>query len=55
MTVSIRRAQAVGREDALAHAVQQLDAVETWQDFNRVLAELRERKAQATATIRDLS
>lgn len=53
--VSMRRAQALGREDVLAHVVKALEAVETWADYDDVLRDLRYRHGEAVAAIRALA
>lgn len=55
MTVSVRRAQALGREAAYSEALRLLDEVETWPEFSEALDVLRESKALAAETVRDLS
>lgn len=55
MTVSIRRAQALGREAAYREAVDALAMVETWGDLNEVVSRLNEARIDATATVEALS
>lgn len=55
MTVSIRRAQALGREAAYREAVDALASVETWGDLNEVVSRLNEARIDASATVEALS
>lgn len=55
MTVSIRRAQALGREAAYREAIDALAKVDTWGDLNEVVTRLTEAHTDAHATVEALS
>lgn len=55
MTISIRRAQALGREAAYREAIDALAKVDTWGELNEVVSRLNEARIDASATVEALS